>query len=118
MRSNLKKMALGLLGIVVIACVAFSYAWVRFMVAATPPEEVAFSSQGLNISGKLIKPEGEGPFPVVVILHGSGPMTKEQMAFTAQGNAFARSGIAAIYLSIKEGAGRQKASIVTQIFVH
>jgi dienelactone hydrolase len=38
---------------------------------AKPYEEVFYSSDGLRIQAYLYKPEGEGPFPVVIYNHGS-----------------------------------------------
>jgi uncharacterized protein len=40
-------------------------------------EEVQWQSEGVTISGSLFKPaKGRGPFPVVVFVHGSGPVSR------------------------------------------
>lgn len=65
-------------------------------------EEVRFSSGGARLAGTLYTPRGEGPHPAVVIIHGSGPETRDEYAFYAR--LFARSGIAALAYD-KRGAG-------------
>jgi dienelactone hydrolase len=42
-------------------------------------EEVRFSNdeQGIELAGMLFVPEGEGPFPAVVIIHGSGTSIRD-----------------------------------------
>ncbi|MBU0595581.1 alpha/beta fold hydrolase [Candidatus Bipolaricaulota bacterium] len=48
--------------------------------AATPVEEreIAFASDGLTLYGTLALPEvGEGPFPAVLFVHGSGPVDRD-----------------------------------------
>jgi dienelactone hydrolase len=37
-----------------------------------PETHFAFTSDGLELRGKLVRPKGSGPFPAVVIVHGSG----------------------------------------------
>ena len=37
---------------------------------------IEFYSDRTKLVGKLVLPEGEGPFPVVVCVHGSGPATR------------------------------------------
>ena len=39
-------------------------------------EEVAFQSDGFNLVGDLVLPTGTGPFPAVIVVHGSGPQTR------------------------------------------
>ena len=36
-------------------------------------EEITFNSGSFRIVGDLIRPEGEGPYPVVLFVHGDGP---------------------------------------------
>lgn len=38
--------------------------------------QLDFRSDGIELAGELRTPEGDGPFPVVVILHGSGPQSR------------------------------------------
>lgn len=37
-----------------------------------PETHFTFESDGLELRGKLVRPKGRGPFPAVVIVHGSG----------------------------------------------
>jgi pimeloyl-ACP methyl ester carboxylesterase len=36
-------------------------------------EKMSFSSGGFEIAGEIIFPDGEGPFPLVIMVHGDGP---------------------------------------------
>lgn len=38
-------------------------------------EPVRFSSGGVSLGGEIAFPPGSGPFPAVVLVHGSGPVT-------------------------------------------
>lgn len=40
--------------------------------------EVTFGSEEYPISGSLTMPEGDGPFPVVILVHGSGPSDRNE----------------------------------------
>lgn len=40
--------------------------------------EVTFGSEAYPISGSLTLPEGDGPFPAVVLVHGSGPNDRNE----------------------------------------
>ena len=40
-------------------------------------EEVSFGSAEAKLTGTLIKPAGKPPFPAVVFVHGSGPVTRD-----------------------------------------
>ena len=39
-------------------------------------EDVIFENSGVKLAGSLSLPEGEGPHPAIVLLHGSGPLTR------------------------------------------
>ena len=40
--------------------------------------EVTFGSEAYPISGSLTLPEGDGPFPAVILVHGSGPNDRNE----------------------------------------
>lgn len=52
------------------------------LVAAPPPETVMFASrdEGVTLTGVLLRPDGAGPFPAMVLLHGCGGLAKEDGA--------------------------------------
>lgn len=51
--------------------------------AAAPyaSEEVRFASATLQLAGSLTLPKGAGPWPAVVLVHGSGPNNRDQDIF-------------------------------------
>ena len=44
----------------------------------TNDTEVVFGSEEYPITGSLTLPEGEGPFPAVILVHGSGPSDRNE----------------------------------------
>jgi dienelactone hydrolase len=56
---------------------ARSFEWVRLV--DTQYQEIEFTNidQDLNLAGMLFVPEGEGPFPAAVIIHGSGTSRRD-----------------------------------------
>ena len=76
--------------------------------AAVPPpalreEEVAFSNGDVRLAGSLILPQGEGPHPAVVFLHGSG--AEGRWASRYLGTRLARAGFAALVYDKRGVAG-------------
>lgn len=65
-------------------------------------EEIEFQSGDARLSGTIYLPRSDGPYPAVVIVHGSGPEARREYAYYAQ--RFARAGIAAIAYD-KRGVG-------------
>ena len=58
-------------------------------------EEIAFKSTGdVTLSGTLTLPDGEGPFPAIVLLGGSERLGRKAFYNWADGDSFARNGIA------------------------
>jgi len=41
------------------------------------PRPVTFESRGITLAGEISYPPGDGPFPAVALVHGSGPATRE-----------------------------------------
>ena len=66
-------------------------------------EEVGFSNGGVVLAGTLFQPRGEGPYPGVVLIHGSGPESRDEYAFYAR--YLARRGVAALAYD-KRGVGK------------
>jgi len=54
-----------------------SFEWVKLK--DTRYQEISFANaaQDLELAGMLFVPEGEGPFPVAVIIHGSGTSRRD-----------------------------------------
>jgi pimeloyl-ACP methyl ester carboxylesterase len=67
-------------------------------------EEVTFQTDDVTLRGWFVKPDGPGPHPAVVLLHGAGPQTGDGMPARIYGNAFLRSGIAVLTYD-KRGVG-------------
>jgi pimeloyl-ACP methyl ester carboxylesterase len=65
-------------------------------------ESVAFSNGDVRLAGVLLLPEGPGPHPALVFVHGSGAGTRSQYPF--EGDCFARHGIAVLAFD-KRGSG-------------
>ena len=66
-------------------------------------EAVTFQNGDITLSGTLYIPEGKGPFPAVVFVHGSGAETRENSSFSAKW--FASIGYAALIYD-KRGTGK------------
>jgi len=73
-------------------------------------EVVGFSNGDVRLSGILIEPVGEGPFPAVVFVHGSGPSTVDRPAWKAHANAFTKKGFAVLVYD-KRGSGHSSGSL-------
>ncbi len=84
-----------------------------FIALATPTatlageEAVSFKSGDLSLSGTLILPAGEGPFPAVVFVHGSGAETRDNSSYSARW--LASIGYAALIYD-KRGTGKSEGS--------
>ena len=68
-------------------------------------ESVVFQSD-IPIEGLFMKPEGEGPHPAILLLHGSGESHQEynKLYFRLHANAFIESGFAVLVYT-KRGSG-------------
>jgi dienelactone hydrolase len=92
--------------LVVLAAGAFGY-W-RYFAPNGPVEELSFkSADGITLVGTLYRPEQSGPVPAVVILHGSGPETRDSLGALLHANAFTRQGLAALVYD-KRGTGQSE----------
>ncbi len=100
----MKKIGLAVLTVVAPVAALALYVAARHLVYWSPSEEVAFSSGDVRLAGTLVRPSGEGPFPAVVLLHGSGPEPRSDPPTRAVVNALVRTGFAAL-LYDKRGVG-------------
>lgn len=74
------------------------------------PQSVSFSNGDVHLAGALVEPEGEGPFPALVLVHGSGPQTYDQPAFSVHANAFLKEGFAVLAYD-KRGSGSSSGNL-------
>lgn len=65
-------------------------------------EPAQFSSQGASLAGTLMLPPGPGPHPAVVMIHGSGPATRD--VFLPVADVLVRNGVA-VLIHDKRGTG-------------
>ncbi len=68
-------------------------------------EEVTFRNGPVTLSGTLILPPGKGPHPAVMLLHGSGPLTR--WSFGPYPHFFASLGMAVLIYD-KRGTGQSE----------
>ena len=47
-----------------------------FILSATVQENITFGFEGQTLAGTLALPDGEGPFPVAIFIHGDGPQDR------------------------------------------
>ena len=65
------------------------------------------NSENLNLAGMLMLPEGEGPFPTAVIIHGSGPSKRNRVWYLSVAKHLQDNGIAVI-LPDKRGSEKSE----------
>jgi uncharacterized protein len=73
-------------------------------------QEVSFRNGDVVLAGTLFVPDGKGPFPTIVFLHGSGPSTREGAKSYARD--YATLGIASLVYD-KRGSGSSTGSWIT-----
>lgn len=59
-------------------------------------EDITYTSRGVDVPATIVLPEGDGPFPFVVLVHGHGGSRHENIGFPAIADALAAQGIASI----------------------
>ena len=67
----------------------------------------ANDAEGFNLAGMLILPDGEGPFPAAVIIHGSGPSRRNSKWYLSVAEHLKDSGIA-VLLPDKRGCEKSE----------
>ena len=70
----------------------------RVYLADVEYTEVSFrnEAQDLDLAGMLFVPDGEGPFPAVVILHGSGPSKRDSNWYLTLSSYMQKNGVAVL----------------------
>lgn len=92
--------------VIFVAAGAAGYIWYDLIRMHGREIPVAFQSKdGTTLRGEIYVPKGNGPFPGVVVLHGSGPHTADMAPYKLNANAFLKKGVA-VLLYDKRGAGR------------
>jgi uncharacterized protein len=76
-------------------------------------ENVKFRSNDVDLAGTLYLPEGSPPYPALVLLHGSGPLTR--YSFGPMPHFFAASGFAVLAYD-KRGTGQSTGSFDSATF--
>jgi dienelactone hydrolase len=70
--------------------------------------DVSFKNKDTALSGTLSLPNGDGPFPAIVLIWGPGPQDRDGLGmFTQMADGFARSGIAVLRFD-KRGIGKSE----------
>lgn len=77
--------------------------------------EIFFNNGDLQLSGMLIVPEGEGPFPVAVIIHGSGTSQRNGKWYLTIAKHLQENGIA-VLLPDKRGSEKSEGDWRTSTF--
>src|SRR6185436_21034681 len=79
--------------------------------AAAPYAEVFYPSGNLRIQAYLYKPEGEGPFPVVIYNHGSrDERERESFPFVHIGRMLTRAGYG-VLVTERRGYGKSDGAL-------
>ena len=75
-------------------------------------KEISFTSKEALLSGTLILPEGKGPYPAVVQVHGSGNQTRTEDFYRSRAYLLAKNGIAVLIYD-RRGKGSSSGKDVT-----
>ena len=78
-------------------------------------QDFTFANGDITLAGSLVFPEGDGPFPAVVMIHGSQPATRDLFYETGDAQVFLDAGFA-VFIYDRRGTGGsggdgQKASL-------
>lgn len=78
--------------------------WYRALAWPSQPDAVRFTRGEVALHGVLLEPEGPGPHPAVVLVHGSGPMTHDDVLLKRMSWVFVERGFAVLVYD-KRGSG-------------
>lgn len=76
-------------------------------VTGPPAETITFQSGDVTLAGTLDMPAGEGPFPAIVTVHGSPPLTRNDIYNLRISHFFVQNGFAVLRYD-KRGAGESE----------
>jgi pimeloyl-ACP methyl ester carboxylesterase len=93
MLRTISRLALGLLGLILLLV---CFVALRHVVYWAPTEDVAFRNGDVVLAGTMVKPASSGYFPVVVLLHGSGPESRGGPITRVVANTLVRNGYAVL----------------------
>jgi pimeloyl-ACP methyl ester carboxylesterase len=80
-----------------------------------PSDTLRFRNGGASLAGTLVRPVGPGPFPAVVVVHGSGASGRTDAYYHFWGNYLAARGIA-VLLYDKRGVGASSGDFESATF--
>lgn len=80
-------------------------------------EDVTFSSGQATLHGVLVRPDGAGPVPAVVLVHGSAAQGRHSPAYRSAADFFVRRGLAVLYYD-KRGVGASTGPWMTTSFAN
>jgi dipeptidyl aminopeptidase/acylaminoacyl peptidase len=81
--------------------------------------EICFENKtdSISLAGMLMVPEGAGPFPVVIFIHGSGPSYRNSVWYVSVAKHLVNNGIAVV-LPDKRGCERSEGEWIGADFNH
>lgn len=85
--------------------------------------EITFGKSGWELPGTLTKPAGDGPFPVVILVHGSGPCDRDESVgvnkpFRDIALGLAKKGIATLRYDKRTYAHQQEMANLSNVTVY
>ena len=108
--------SLRILGLVfALALLLVAYNVLRHLVFWGATETVTFYSGDISLVGTFAKPDGDGPFPAVVVLLGSGTETRSGPAYRINAANMLRHGFAVLIFD-KRGSGDSGGTFETATF--
>ena len=81
----------------------------------SPTEDITFENGDLTLSGVLVKPAEEGRFPAAIILHGSGPESRNDPSYRVTANTLVKNGFA-VLLYDKRGVGKSDGDFESALY--
>lgn len=79
-------------------------------------KEVTYLSGEIKLAATLLTPKGSGPFPAVVVIHGSGTSTRSNAWTSAYADALVKRGVAVLHPD-KRGSGKSAGNWLTASFL-